>query len=339
MVTLGYALSSEEHPPNELVHYAASAEEAGFGFAMISGHFHPWTRRQGHSPFVWSVLGGISAATQNIPVGTAVTCPTMRIHPAIVAQAAATAAAMMPGRFMLGVGTGENLNEHILGAKWQPPKIRLEMLEEAIGVLRLLWQGGSASHYGKYYTVENAQIFTLPQQLPAILVAATGTGAARLAGHLGDGLIATAPEKKLIKAFEEAGGIGKPRYGQITVCWAPTEEEGMRCAREIWPNAMLNGEAKSELPLPRHFEQLTEDATEKDIVDLGQVICGADPDQHLDAIRKFEDAGFDHVYIHQVGPDQQDFIRFYREEIMPEFVEQDMPAPVRRHEGESCLSR
>src|SRR3982751_2612427 len=206
---LGFALSSEDHPPNELVRQAQIAERAGFTFGLISDHFHPWVSYQGHSPFVWSTLGGIAQATETIRMGTGVTCPLIRIHPAIVAQAAATSAAMMPGRFFLGVGTGENLNEHVLGDKWPAPDERLEMLEEAVGVIRLLWQGGYQTHRGKHYTVEQARIYTLPDQLPEICVAAAQPYAAELAGRIGDGYIGVAPEAELIEKFEQAGGSGK----------------------------------------------------------------------------------------------------------------------------------
>ncbi|HEU5098884.1 MAG TPA: TIGR03557 family F420-dependent LLM class oxidoreductase, partial [Roseiflexaceae bacterium] len=211
-VKLGYAMSSEEHTPNDLVRHARLAEEAGFTFALISDHFHPWVDAQGHSPFVWSVIGAIAHTTERLELGTGVTCPTIRIHPAIIAHASATVAAMMPGRFFLGVGTGENLNEHILGDRWPPHDIRLEMLEEAVEVIRLLWQGGSQSHHGKHYTVENARLYTLPDQLPRIVVAAAGPRAAEAAGRFGDGLCSTAPEAKVVKEYTDAGGKG-PCYG------------------------------------------------------------------------------------------------------------------------------
>src|SRR5688500_6951726 len=221
MVEIGYGLSSEEHAPNDLVRHARLAEEAGFPFALISDHFHPWVDAQGHSPFVWSVIGGIAQATERLRLGTGVTCPIIRIHPAIIAQAAATAGAMMPGRFFLGIGTGERLNEHVLGDPWPEHAIRLEMLEEAVDVLRLLWKGGTRSHYGPYFTVENARLYTLPDEPVPLMVAASGPDAAELAGELGDGFIGTEPKRELIETFEDSGGMGKPRYAQCTVCWAP----------------------------------------------------------------------------------------------------------------------
>src|SRR5829696_3306254 len=194
MTEFGYALSSEEHPPHALVENARKAEDLGFEFAMISDHFHPWTDRQGSSPFVWSVIGAISHATERIRLGTGVTCPTIRTHPAIVAHAAATSAVLMEGRFFLGVGSGENLNEHILGDHWPAPDERLEMLEEAIAVMRLLWQGGYQTHYGKHYPVKNARLYTLPDEPPPIYVSGFGSKSAQLAGRTGDGYCGVEPD-------------------------------------------------------------------------------------------------------------------------------------------------
>ena len=326
MAEIGYALSSEEHAPNDLVRYARRAEEVGFPFALISDHYHPWISRQGNSPFVWGVIGGIAHATQRLHLGTGVTCPLIRIHPAIVAQAAATAAAMMPGRFFLGVGTGENLNEHILGDRWPSADVRQEMLEEAIRVIRLLWQGGSRDHRGRYYTVENARIYTLPEELPPIMVAASGPQAAELAGRIGDGLIATSPRAELVQRFEAAGGAGKPRYGQVTVCWAEDEAEAKRTAHEWWPNTAVKGQLSQDLPTPSHFEQAAGMVREEDVAEA--LICGPDPERHVAAIRQFVDAGFDHVYVHQVGPDQEGFFRFYEREVLPTFRRPDRSSRV-----------
>jgi G6PDH family F420-dependent oxidoreductase len=317
MVELGYALSSEEHPPRDLVQYAQRAEEVGFTFALISDHYHPWIDRQGQSPFVWSVIGGIAHTTRRLRLGTGVTCPTMRIHPAIIAQAAATAAAMMPGRFFLGVGTGENLNEHILGDHWPPHDRRLDMLEEAVEIIRLLWQGGTQTHRGCFYTVENARIYTLPDTRPPILVAASGPNAAEAAGRIGDGFISTTSEKSLLEQFEGAGGKGKPRYGQLTVCWAPDEASARRTAYEYWPNAGLKGELSQELPTPAFFAQAASLVREDDVAQA--IVCGPDPARHIEQIQQYADAGYDHVYVHQVGPDQEGFFRFYAREVLPKF--------------------
>ena len=317
-MTLGYALSSEEHRPLDLVRSAARAEEAGFEFALISDHFHPWIDRQGESAFVWSVLGGIATTTERLVLGTGVTCPLLRIHPAIVAHAAATAAAMLPGRFFLGVGTGENLNEHVLGQRWPSTQIRREMLEEAIEVMRLLWQGDLASHRGRHYTVENARIYTLPDEPIDVMVAAGGKEAAELAGRIGDGLIGTAPETMVLQAFDDAGGEGKPRYAQMTVCWAEREEQARRTAFEHWPNAALEGPLGQELPLPSHFEAAAAMVTEEEVARM--VVCGPDPEAYARRIDQYVDAGYTHVYLHQVGPDQQGFLRFCASELLPRYA-------------------
>ena len=272
---LGYAVSSEEHRPLDLVRNAAKAEEVGFTFALVSDHFHPWIDRQGQSAFVWNVLGGIALATEQLVVGTGVTCPTIRIHPAIVAQAAATTAAMLPGRFFLGVGTGENLNEHVLGQRWPSTEIRREMLEEAVGVIRELWRGDLTSHRGRHYTVENARIYTLPDEPIDVLVAAGGPKAAEVAGRIGDGLISTAPDAALLDAFDEAGGNGKPRYAQLTVCWAKSEADARRTAHQVWPNAALEGPLGQELPLPSHFEAAAAMVTEDDVAEGGRLRTGS----------------------------------------------------------------
>jgi coenzyme F420-dependent glucose-6-phosphate dehydrogenase len=314
MTEIGYSLSSEEHPPTDLVRYAQQAEEAGFSFALISDHYHPWTDRQGQSPFVWSVIGAIANATEQLRLGTGVTCPTMRMHPALVAQAAATAAAMMPGRFFLGVGTGENLNEHILGQRWPSASVRRAMLEEAVSVIRMLWEGGLRSHRGRYYTVENARVYTLPEQPPLIMVAAGGNKSASLAGRIGDGLIGVAPDSEVVATFERSGGSGKPRYGQLHVCWAEDEQQAIRTALEWWPNAAF-GDFALELPLPSQFEQAAKLVREDDVADA--VVCGPDPERHVEAITRFSDAGFDHLYVHQIGPDQEGFFDFYRSRVLP----------------------
>ena len=316
MIELGYTLSSEEFPPLDLIEHARLAEEAGFTFALVSDHFHPWVDKQGHSPFVWSTIGGVAATTERIRIGTGVTCPTIRTHPAIIAQAAATCASMLPGRFFLGVGTGENLNEHITGERWPGVSVRREMLEEAVWIIRKLWSGENVSHEGAYYQVADARIYTLPEQLPEIYVGASGAVSAQLAGEIADGFISVAPKTELIAAFEDAGGRGKPKYGQMHVCWAEDEASARKTAHTQWPNAAITGELSAELPLPRHFEQASKMATEDDTAKV--VVCGPDPQRHIEKIREYADAGFDHVYVHQIGPDQQGFIEFYRREIMPQ---------------------
>ncbi len=261
MTTFGYALASEEHAPLDLVRNAQRAEELGFSFVSISDHYHPWVSAQGHSAFVWSVVGGVAATTERIELGIGVTCPIVRIHPAVVAHAAATSATMLPGRFFLGVGTGEALNEHVLGDRWPPPDIRLGMLEEAVAVMRRLWEGGTVDHHGPYYTVENARLFDVPDTPPPVIVSAFGPAAVELAARIGDGFWVTSPQKESLDAYGEAGGTG-PRYGEVTICWAEDEATARRTAYQQWPNAGVKGQLAQDLPTPTHFEQAAEMVTE-----------------------------------------------------------------------------
>ena len=316
MVEIGYALSSEELGPLELVENARRAEQAGFGFALVSDHFHPWLDVQGESPFVWSTIGAIAQATESMTLGTGVTCPMIRTHPAIIAHAAATSAALMPGRFFLGVGTGENLNEHVLGDRWPNHEQRLEMLEEAVAVMRELWQGALVTHRGPHYTVDRARLYTVPEEPPPVAVAAAGPEAAELAGRIGDAFVSTAPDEELVQAFREAGGEGKPCYGQLTVCYGEDRDEAVETAFQQWPNAGLGGELGQELAMPSHYEAACEVLTPDQVAE--KVVCGPDPDEHRTAIAEFEDAGFSRVYVHQVGRDQEPFFDFYEREIMSE---------------------
>jgi G6PDH family F420-dependent oxidoreductase len=315
MLHLGYKLSSEEFGPEQLVRQAVHAEAAGFDFALISDHFHPWSDRQGQSPLVWAVLGAIATVTKRLPVGTGVTCPLLRVHPVIVAQAAATVAAMMPGRFFLGVGTGENLNEHVTGDAWPPVDVRREMLAEAVSILRLLWRGGLQSHRGTYFTVDRARLYTLPSRPPPIMMAGSGPLAARLAGRMGDGFVTTEPDPDLLRTFRRAGGRGKPSFVELTVCWAPSEREARRRAHEVWALAALEGALYTELALPEYFEAAWKPITEAQVA--GAVVCGPDPSRYVEAVRKAARAGYDHVCLHQVGPEQDAFIRFFERELRP----------------------
>jgi len=316
MVKLGYALSSEEHDPNTLVENARQAEDAGFEFALISDHYHPWIDRQGNSPFVWCVIGGIARATRNLRLGTGVTCPLIRIHPAIIAHAAATAAVMLPQRFFLGLGTGENLNEHILGTHWPQPSVRLSMFEEAVTVIQLLWQGGVQSFHGRYYTVDEARLYTRPENPPPLYMAADGKQAAVLAGSMGDGLIGVTPDPEMLGQFRAAGGDGKPCYGQITVCWASDEKQARKTALEWWPNSGLHGNLAWEVKTPRLFEDAVKTIREED---MESIICGPDPERYVQAIRKYEQAGYTHIYFHQIGPYQEGFFRFFGRSLAPQF--------------------
>ena len=315
MLEIGYKLSSEEHGPRDLVRNARMAEDAGFSFALISDHYHPWIDTQGQSPFAWCVIGGIAQTTERLGLGTGVTCPTVRIHPAIIAQAAATAAAMMPGRFFLGLGTGENLNEHVVGPGWPETEIRQERLKEAVEVIRLLWQGGNQSHHGTHFTVENARIYTLPETLPPIMLAVGGPRTAEAAARIADGMVGTGSEPETLERFEAAGGAGKPRYGELTVCWAKDQKQARRTAHQWWPTSAMESSLSWELPLPKHFEDVAKLVTEDAVAE--SITCGPDVEKHVQAIEKYARAGYDHVCIHQIGPDQGGFIRFYEKQVLP----------------------
>ncbi|MFL5770000.1 MAG: TIGR03557 family F420-dependent LLM class oxidoreductase [Chloroflexota bacterium] len=317
-VHIGYSLSTEEHRPDELVRYAQRAEAIGFEYASISDHFHPWVESQGNSPFVWAVLGGLAQATSRLRFGTGVTCPTVRYHPAIIAQAAATVAAMLPGRFFLGVGTGENLNEHVVGGKWPRFAERAARLEEAVEVIRALWTGEIVNHDGEHYTVENARIYTLPDAPPPIVVAASGPKSAALAGRIGDGLINSAPDKAVVDGFEAAANgaaADRPRYLQMNVCWAEDEAEARKTAHRICGNVALQGELGNLLPTPKHYEQAVGMLAEEDVAKV--ILCGSDPEQHVAKIREGVDAGYDHIHVYQVGPDQDGFFDFYERQVLP----------------------
>lgn len=312
MTSFGYTLSGEEHAPGDLVDQAMKAEDAGFSFVSASDHYHPWIGAQGHSPFVWSVLGAVAARTHDLGLAVGVTCPIVRIHPAVVAHAAATTSLLAGGRFTLGLGTGEALNEHITGERWPPAPIRLDMLREAILVIRRLFTGETVDHHGTYVTVENARLFDPPTDTLPIVVSAFGPRAARMAGHMGDGLWGTSGDPDAVEGFEEAGGQG-PRYTQITVCWDSDEARARETIRAGWPNGGMPGQLSQDLPTWIHFEQLADLARAH--AEVERVPAGPDPAPYVDAARAAEDAGYDHVYFHQVGDDQDGFLRFWSDEL------------------------
>ena len=314
MTKFGYTLSSEEHAPERLVELAAQAESHGFDFVSISDHYHPWVGEQGHAAFVWSVLGGIAASTSTIEVGVGVTCPIVRIHPAVLAQAAATTARLFGGRFTFGVGSGENLNEHILGDRWPPADVRLEMLEEAIAVMRQLWTGESVTHRGTYFTVEDARIFDLPDTPIPVIVSAFGDASAALAARCGDGLWTTGSSPDTIEVFERNGGSG-PRWSQINVCWARDRDEAVKTAHRVWPNTGVPGQLSQDLRTVAHFETAVSIVTPELVAE--SVLCGPDPQPVVDKARAASEAGIDHVYFHQIGPDQDGFFSFWEDELAP----------------------
>ena len=315
---LGYFLSSEEWGPKDLVAQAVKAQEAGFDRLWISDHFHPWNDAQGHSPFVWSTIGAIASATTGMTVTTAVTCPTIRIHPAIIAQAAATSAVLLDGRFNLGVGSGEALNEHVLGDRWPGAAERLEMLEEAIEVIRLLWQGGVQEHRGRHYRVEHCRIYDLPDELPKVIVSGFGSRSVELAARVGDGYCTVGPDAESVQMFRSGGGDGKLVQGGLKVCWGTDEQRARAHVYKLWPNEALPGELAQILPTPAHFEQAAEIVSEDMVV--SDVPCGPDLDRHLEAIDAYAQAGFDELYVNQIGPDQDEFFAAYGEHVTPRFA-------------------
>ncbi|HEY0890345.1 MAG TPA: TIGR03557 family F420-dependent LLM class oxidoreductase [Nocardioides sp.] len=310
---IGYFLSCEEYEPRELLEQALLAEEAGFEALWISDHFHPWNDEQGQSPFVWGVIGALSRVTR-LPVTTAVTCPTMRMSPVITAQAAATAAVMHEGRFRLGVGSGEALNEHIHGDAWPSADVRLEMLDEAVDVMRRLWSGENVEHRGRHYTVDNARIYTLPDEPPEVYVSGFGPKSVRLAGRIADGYITTSPDTDLLDLFRETSG-GKPAAAGFKAAYASSEEEGVRHAHRLWATSGLPGELAQVLATPRHFEQAAQLVTPEMTRD--SLVCGPDLERHVASFQPYVDAGFEEVYVANIGPHYRDMITRFGEEVLP----------------------
>ncbi len=315
MTEFGFSLMCELHHPNSLIEQALRAEQAGFDFVTISDHFHPWLYSQHHSPYAWSVLGALAATTERLRLVSLVTCPILRYHPAIVAQKAATVAAMSGGRFELGVGAGENLNEHVVGRGWPPVSVRHEMLAEAIEIMRKLWGGRMVEHRGRHYTVQDARIFTRPDEPPPIHVAVSGEASIALAAEHGVGMIAIDPEPRLVQRFDERTGGGRPKIGQLAVSVYPDSAEARRIALSQFRFTAPGWKVMSELPNPVNFEAATANVREQDIAE--SVPCGPEPADHLEAIRKWIEAGFDRIAIVQVGDDQESFFRMWEEHLAP----------------------
>ncbi len=313
MIEIGYALSSEEHGPNDLLKQAQLAEAAGVGSIWISDHFHPWVDDQGQSPFVWSVIGAIAAST-DLLVTTAVTCPTMRIHPAIIAQAAATSAVLLDGRFELGIGSGENLNEHIFGDKWPRTDERLEMLEEAVEVIRELWNGANTSHRGKHYRVEDARIYSLPDTPPRIVMSGFGPKSTAVAARIADGFVTTSADEKLVDKYRAEGGKGTID-GALKICWGPDRDDCAKLAHRLWRTSGLPGQLAQDLRTPAAFEQAAELVSVESMAE--HIPCGPDVDLIVSAAKKYVEAGFDRVYLTQVGPHQEEFFEFFSTDLAP----------------------
>jgi G6PDH family F420-dependent oxidoreductase len=312
MTTFGYTLMGEEHDPRDLVAAGRRAEEVGFDFLVASDHYHPWVPQQEHSPYVWSVLGAVAATTEHVGLATFVTCPIMRYHPAVVAQKAATVGLLADGRFTLGLGAGELLNEHVVGQGWPPVDVRHEMLVEAIEVCRSLWRGGYQSFRGEYFTVEDARVFDLPDRPVPIAVAAGGPQAAQLAAEFGDQLISDRPAPEVVDAYRNAGGDG-PTWTQIAVCWGEDASKALQLARDRFRFSALGWKVMSELPNPVNFDAATETVAPEHLA--GSIPAGPDADRYVDAVRTASDAGFDRVAFVQIGDDQEGWFRFWAEEL------------------------
>jgi G6PDH family F420-dependent oxidoreductase len=315
MMRIGYTCMGEQTDPAALVANAVAAEDAGFDFIAFSDHFHPWLEEQGHSPFVWSVLGAVASRTRRIELMTMVTCPFVRYHPAVVAQAAATVQWLSGGRFTLGLGAGELLNEHVVGRRWPAADERHELLEESVAIVRVLFSGEMRTYRGRHLSLVDGRIYSLPDRPPALALAAGGTDAAELAGSIGDALISTEPEASYVEAFRRTGGEGKPAYGQVALAWHEDEAEARRIAHERWRFSVPGWKVMAELPNPVNFAAATGTVGEDDVAEL--VPCGPDPERHAAAIRRFADAGYDRIALVQAGDDQVGFMRFFERELRP----------------------
>jgi G6PDH family F420-dependent oxidoreductase len=317
MVAIGYTIMGEQAGPKQLVADAVRAEEVGFDFLAASDHFSPWLAEQGHSPYTWSVLGAVAHATEHIDLMTYVTCPTMRYHPAVVAQKAATIAVMSDGRFTLGLGAGENLNEHVVGGAWPPVDVRHEMLVDAVHIIRGLFAGEAVTYRGSHLQTEAARLWDLPDEPPAIGIAVSGARSVELAGQHGDAMIAIEPDPELGKGFDAAGGAGKPRIGQVGVSYDPDRATAVRRAHEQFRWFGGGWKVNAELPGPPAFDAASQFVREDDISE--QMPCGSDVGPYVEAVKGFVDAGFTHVALVQVGEDHQDaFLDWSRAELLPE---------------------
>jgi G6PDH family F420-dependent oxidoreductase len=316
MVSIGYTIMGEQAGPKQLVADAVRAEEVGFDFLAASDHVSPWLDEQGHSPYTWSVLGAVAQATERVDLMTYVTCPTMRYHPAVVAQKAATVQLLADGRFTLGVGAGEHLNEHVIGTSWPPVDVRHEMLAEALEIIRAMFDGETVTFRGEHLQAENAKLWDLPNQPPPIGVAASGPESCDLAGRYGDALIAVQPEAELVRMFDDAGGGAKPRIGQAALSYDTDEQQARKRAREQFRWFAGGWDVMAELPATKHFAAASDAVREEDVAQ--QVPCGDDVDAHVAAVRNFVEAGFTHVALVQVGGDAQGpFFDWAERELLP----------------------
>ena len=310
---IGYKLIAEGYGPAEMVRQCVLAEQAGFDFVEISDHFHPWVSEQQHSGFAWSMLAAMAARTERIELATGVTCPFIRYHPAVIAQAAATTQILAEGRFTLGVGSGERLNEHVVGQGWPPVHVRHRMFRESLEIIRLLWQGGYRTYEGQHLTIEDARVFDLPETLPKIVVAAGGPRAAAIAAELGDGLFVTEPRRDLVDAYEQGGGAG-PRYAEVPLAYAATEQEAAQNARDLFRFGLTGWKVQAELPNPVNFDAATSWVTPETMTEAFG--CGPDTERHLAVARPFAEAGYDHLALINAGPDVDGFFEHASSELI-----------------------
>jgi G6PDH family F420-dependent oxidoreductase len=316
MVSFGYTLMTEQSGPTSLVRDAAAAERAGFDFEVMSDHYFPWLDSQGHAPNAWATLGAVAQATESVELMTYVTCPTFRYHPAVVAQQAATVGLLSDGRFTLGLGAGENLNEHVVGRGWPPANVRHEMLAEAIEIIRALFGGGYVNFVGTHYRVDSAKLWDVGDPPPRIGVAVSGTRSCGLAGRKADVMIAVEPDTSLGERFDAAGGEGKPRVGQLPICYDTDRDTAIDRAHEQFRWFGGGWKVNAELPGTAAFAGATQFVRKEDIAD--SIPCGPDLDAHVAAVKEFVDAGFTHVALVQIGGEhQQPFLEWSEKELLP----------------------
>jgi G6PDH family F420-dependent oxidoreductase len=316
VVEWGYTMMCEQTGPRALVDDVVSAEQAGFDFAVISDHYFPWLDEMGHSPYAWSVLGAAAWATERIPLMTYVTCPTFRYHPTVVAQKAATVQLLSQGRFTLGLGAGENLNEHVVGGGWPGADVRHERLVEAVEIIRALFEGGYVNYRGQHFSAESAKLWDLPDSPPPIGIAVSGKQSCDLAGRLADVMIAVEPETSLVEMFDAAGGTGKPRVGQVPVCFDDDRSAATERAHSLFRWFGGGWKVNAELPGPSGFAGASQFVTPEDVAE--QIPCGRDVEEFVEKIRPFADAGFSHVALVQIGGDhQRPFTEWAQSELLP----------------------
>jgi G6PDH family F420-dependent oxidoreductase len=314
---LGYTMMTEQAGPKDLVSHVVGAEQAGFDFAVSSDHFFPWLDEMGHSPNAWVTLGAAAQATSRIPLMTYVTCPTFRYHPAVVAQQAATLQILADGRFTLGLGSGENLNEHVVGQGWPPADVRQEMLVEAIHIISSLFDGeGHLNYRGEHFDVESAKLWDLPEKRVPIGVAVSGKQSCEIAGELADAMIGVEPEPELGKYFDAAGGAGKPRIGQMPICFDTDQDAAVQRAHALFRWFGFGWKVNAELPGPIGFDAAAQFVRPEDV--SGSIPCGDDVDAILEGAREYADAGFTHLALVQIGGDQQaPFIEWTEKTLLP----------------------